>query len=330
MRSKRVMAREAMLVLVLSLVLCGTALCRSPMEYYPIGAENSWLMWTTAENAPSFSDRWTYIETTRDTLFGFPGERRSFRVAHSEWSADWPDTNVYRVEYYCYNENFDLCTSAFEEEDGSLILYESLPLYLGNPVAVGDSVYLQHESWEESYVVVSVTDTVQLPIGSFSECLHVRERRSWDGVPRDWRDVWYAPIDYWPVAGGPVKVRGVHWISYPDSFRVTNTHLLEADVFPTGVPETPGGSESGMRLLRPRPNPARSTVVLAVASGERRQAVVRVLDVSGREVARVLDDVVGPGWRQLKWNTEHLPSGVYFVMLESDGDRCMEKVVLLR
>jgi len=319
-----------MLVLVLALVLCGTALGRTPMEYFPVVGENSWLMWTTAENDPAWGDRWTYIATTQDTLFGFPGERRSFRVAHSEWSNAWPDTSVYRVQYYCYNENFDLCTSAFEEEGGSLILYDSLPVYLGNPVAVGDSVNLVHETWEVSYVVVSVTDTVQLPIGNFDECLHVRERGTLDGVPRHWDDVWYAPVDYWPVAGGPVKSRSVHWISYPDSFRVTNTHLLEADVFPTGVPETPAEPESGLRLLRPAPNPTRSSVALAVGSVERRRAVVRVVDVSGREVARVLEDFVGPGWRQLTWNTEHLPSGVYFVMLESDGDRCMEKVVVLR
>jgi len=329
MHSKGVMAREAMLVLVLSLVLCGPAFCRSPMDYYPIGTENSWILWTTAENNPTFGDRWTYIDTTRDTVFGFPGERRSYRVVHSERLVSQPDTVAYHIQYYCYNDGFDLCISAFEAEDGTVIPFESLPLYLGNPVAVGDSVCMQFEDWETSYVVVSVTDTVQLPIGNFEGCLHVRERMSVEGEPRNWGDRWYAPMDYWPVAG-PVKARSVHWYSYPDSFRITNSHLLEADVWPTGVSEPAAELDTGLRLHGVKPNPSQTNVVLTFGSTKRQQAVIRVLDVRGREVARVFEDVVDPGRREVVWDTAQLPSGVYFVMLDGGGGRCTEKVVVLR
>ncbi len=62
---------------------------------------------------------------------------------------------------------------------------------------------------------------------------------------------------------------------------------------------------------------------------------VTVYDVRGREVARLLDRSLGAGEHSVEWTGRDsagspAPSGVYFVVLKSAGDRVTRRVVLLR
>jgi len=57
---------------------------------------------------------------------------------------------------------------------------------------------------------------------------------------------------------------------------------------------------------------------------------LRVLDVSGREVARLWDGLHAAGAEDLPWEAGAVREGIYFVHLESDGRRLTRRVVLLR
>jgi len=88
-------------------------------------------------------------------------------------------------------------------------------------------------------------------------------------------------------------------------------------------------------LLAPRPNPGlgRSAVAFDVSS---EQAVrLTVYDVSGRRVTRLADRRFGPGRHEVEWSGiddrgRTLPSGVYFVLMESAGSPQTRRLVLLR
>jgi hypothetical protein len=62
---------------------------------------------------------------------------------------------------------------------------------------------------------------------------------------------------------------------------------------------------------------------------------MRIFDVRGREVARLMDDVLSPGPGSLFWdgtyaNGGEAPSGIYFVDLLAGRQRVVRKLVMAR
>jgi agmatine/peptidylarginine deiminase len=85
--------------------------------------------------------------------------------------------------------------------------------------------------------------------------------------------------------------------------------------------------------VAPSPFQYRSVVRFNLATAG--PARVAVYDVRGREVARLADRSFTAGGHEVEWmgrtaNGEQAPSGVYFVVLKSAGERITRRVVLLR
>ena len=92
-----------------------------------------------------------------------------------------------------------------------------------------------------------------------------------------------------------------------------------------GVPPT------GFALAEAFPNPFSERVTLPIRLAEADHATVEVLDVLGRRVGVVLDEVVPVGTREVVWTPEAaLPSGVYFVRMQTGGEAVTRAVVLQR
>jgi hypothetical protein len=75
-------------------------------------------------------------------------------------------------------------------------------------------------------------------------------------------------------------------------------------------------------LAQNRPNPFRADTRIAFATGTEGQALLRIYDVTGREVARLFDRVVPAGSYEVTWNGRddqgaRLAPGVYFYRLET-------------
>jgi len=91
--------------------------------------------------------------------------------------------------------------------------------------------------------------------------------------------------------------------------------------------EAPGALALGV----PRPNPARSHTEVGFTLREPARVTVRVVDVLGREVARLLDDAPrAAGPHSATWQTAAASSGTYLVVLEVDGLRATRPVVVVR
>jgi hypothetical protein len=111
------------------------------------------------------------------------------------------------------------------------------------------------------------------------------------------------------------------------------------------LPDERGGGESVSRVDLPLrsglvgigPNPGRGRVTIQFAVGQAERSMVRIdlYDVAGRRVARLVEENLEPGWREVSWNGldsegGQVAAGVYFVRFEAGELRETRKVVHLR
>lgn len=95
-----------------------------------------------------------------------------------------------------------------------------------------------------------------------------------------------------------------------------------------------GVAESGVPstyfLAQNRPNPFNSTTAVRFGMKEAGTVRLTVYNVSGREVARLVDGRRPAGVHEAVFVADRLASGVYFVELRANGFRDLKKMILLR
>jgi len=93
------------------------------------------------------------------------------------------------------------------------------------------------------------------------------------------------------------------------------------------------GEAPGASIVALRPNPAAGAVRVDYVVTRREAVRIDVVDVTGREVAVLVDDVVEPGARSLTWDTrssnERLAAGVYFLRCEVAERSSSRRLVLV-
>ncbi len=94
--------------------------------------------------------------------------------------------------------------------------------------------------------------------------------------------------------------------------------------------ETPAAVPAVAILHQNYPNPFNPETTIAFALAQAGQAVVKVFDVSGREVTTLLNRSLNRGQHQLRFDGGGLSSGVYFARLETQGQVFTRKMLLLK
>ena len=102
----------------------------------------------------------------------------------------------------------------------------------------------------------------------------------------------------------------------------------------TGVVDDQPESDAVARLAA-RPNPFSPSTVLTFATPGEGNVSIRVIDVSGRQVAVLVDALYPAGEFRVVWDGRDetgatVGSGIYFALLETDGLSASSKLVLLR
>ncbi len=78
------------------------------------------------------------------------------------------------------------------------------------------------------------------------------------------------------------------------------------------------------------PTPAFNNVAVGFTLEHTSPAVLRILDLSGREVARPFSGRLGAGEHKLAWDAAEVPVGAYFAVLEVHGAASVARIVLQR
>jgi len=84
-----------------------------------------------------------------------------------------------------------------------------------------------------------------------------------------------------------------------------------------------------VELLGTYPNPARQQATIRYALPEKQEATIRLYDVLGRRVRTVLNGTQ-EGRHQRTLDVGSLPSGVYFLRLQADGQTRTQKLTIVR
>lgn len=103
----------------------------------------------------------------------------------------------------------------------------------------------------------------------------------------------------------------------------------------TGIPRNPQSAMIDFRLEPCYPNPFNSETVIRFDLPNAGPVVLTVLDLSGREVARLIDSAREAGRHEVRWNGKTLDgrsaaSGVYFVRIQAGERNTVRKLTLLR
>jgi hypothetical protein len=100
-------------------------------------------------------------------------------------------------------------------------------------------------------------------------------------------------------------------------------------VDPTGVVSGPG-SVSRLKLLPCSPNPASGSSMIRFALPTSEHAFVRVFDVRGRLVQKLIDGLLPAGRHRVTLSTNDWSPGVYFVQVQTRGETRSRKLVVVQ
>ncbi len=109
-----------------------------------------------------------------------------------------------------------------------------------------------------------------------------------------------------------------------------------AKFFPVGGgPQAKGREPVKVEMYVASPNPATQMINIGFSISRDVEVKMVVYDISGRVIKTILNGYVNAGMHKVIWDRtddsgRRLPSGVYFVRLETDGFRKTEKAILLR
>jgi hypothetical protein len=114
------------------------------------------------------------------------------------------------------------------------------------------------------------------------------------------------------VAGAKPSSFLAHWLKYP-----------------VAVPE-PEVRENDLSLGQNYPNPFSQISSFKFQVSTTGQVTLKILDLSGREVAVLMNEVKSPGSYTVKWDATDIPAGVYFYQLQSNGMLETRKMIVCR
>ncbi|MBT4034846.1 MAG: T9SS type A sorting domain-containing protein [Candidatus Marinimicrobia bacterium] len=143
-------------------------------------------------------------------------------------------------------------------------------------------------------------------------------------------------VRIWETTGvdvTPLTV-GTEWSFLGVESQYNNTFQLlvayDADIISTSAIDVIDTKPSQFALNPAYPNPFNPSTTLSWKLESSSDMMLRVMDVRGREVARLVEGSTGPGQFSMTWDASDLSSGVYFIQLITPNESAIQKVMLLK
>jgi hypothetical protein len=110
---------------------------------------------------------------------------------------------------------------------------------------------------------------------------------------------------------------------------LTSEGIYEVKNFATGIGDTPN-QPLQFELAQNYPNPFNPSTVIRYQLPNSANVTLKVFDVTGKEVAEVVNGYQTAGEHSVEFNAANLPSGVYFYRLSAGNHTATRKMMLVR
>jgi hypothetical protein len=125
-----------------------------------------------------------------------------------------------------------------------------------------------------------------------------------------------------PIIGIDLSWDGDLYMAAPWS----GIYRIDLDELSIEEPQTP----SSFVLYQNYPNPFNPTTTIRFSVGTLHAASLMIYDITGRLVETLVNGELVSGEHEITWNAGQLPSGVYFVRLESGKFSQTQKIILMK
>jgi len=185
----------------------------------------------------------------------------------------------------------------------------------------GESWELPEEfycSYGKEITLVSKSDTVETPAGTFYNCYHFMH--SPYCVDAGITDTWLA--------------EGIGKVRYKAIFLAGEGDFVLTDYITLVEKNSEQFENFSFRLFQNYPNPFNPTTSIEYRVGSSEYVTLKVYDVLGREVATLVNEEKLPGNYEVEFNPLsgiwNLASGIYFYRLQANGYSSTKKMILLK
>jgi len=179
--------------------------------------------------------------------------------------------------------------------------------------------------WEGTLIKIAgvITETYSTGVGTGQNVL------IGDGSDTCVVRIWESTgVDVTPlVVGTEWSFMGVEG-QYSGAFQLLVAY--DADIMSTSAIDVLDTKPSRFALNSAYPNPFNPSTTLSWKLEAASEMTLRVMDVRGREVARLVEGSSGPGQFSMSWDASDLSSGVYFIQLITPNETAIQKVMLLK
>jgi hypothetical protein len=262
---------------------------------------------------------------SEDELY-FPlelGQSWTYQSGDSLWTETITDTATLDGHLYFEFDHFrdNWSFRQFRWEDNSVrvrIEFDSGAiedtLYDFN-ASVGDSWYIVLDPDSPTSATMSLlskTDTVYTTLGTFTNCYAFDH---FIGMDYEYIE-WFAP-EIGLVQRDVITFAGLRRWTLADT---TKIWIMAREL---NLPRK-------FTLSQNYPNPFNASTTFKINIPRKILLRFTIYDLLGREIAVLVDGIMRPGVKEIKWDASNMPSGVYFYRLETGGRFVVKKMVLLK
>jgi len=255
----------------------------------------------------------TYSDQVDYETYHLTTDRRGLNVL---LPALYQEADDKRSPYTLYRDTCIHYTSVDVDSAADSLIYRFPHLNSREDYAVIVEFYTECDSTTQLQLTVGLTvDTIQIPGNSFS---------------------WYET----DISSGAdtlnLAIRRISQFGFvPVSRVIVRRRSSEGFFMSMGGPQSDGPAKIPFCLYQPFPNPFSNAAMIRYSLPYATHVSLKIYDVSGRLVTKLVDEEVAPGVHTLQWRgkddvNRRCASGIYFVRFEAADYQASKKMVLVK
>ncbi len=231
------------------------------------------------------------------------------------------ETSVFHVFWLRKDIDGNIVLGAFSESSSNIdsaTILSGFNLFPNEFLTSGYSRAFSTGDETQKDSVISVSETVSVPAGTFNNCLLISESHI-----NNLGTVVFRENHYYAYGIGMVKNER----TIP-SIDAHSDELISYVV--TGVEENNNSIPLGYSLSQNYPNPFNPSTKIQYSISSQQNVTLKVYNVLGNEVATLVNEEKPAGTYEVFFNGSNLSSGVYFYKLQSGSFVETRKLILLK